>query len=134
LNPEGIAELPPGSWTSDTQFQILSDNGTSVYYGDDVAAKSLPVINFKKCRNDFVTLGAVVKPTPIITSTTLSGTNLTVRWRALQGETYRVQSKTNLAQISWDDVAGDIPATGPFASKVVSSASPQIFCRVTLLP
>jgi hypothetical protein len=134
LNPEGIAELPPGPWTNDTQFQILSDNGTSLYYDDGIAAKSLPVVNFKKCRSDLVTLGAMVKPQPIITATTRNGTNLTIVWRALQGETYRVQSKTNLGQADWDDVAGDVPATGPYASKVVSSAGPQLFCRVMLVP
>jgi hypothetical protein len=134
LNPEGISELPPTPWTSATQFQILSDNGQSVFYGDGIPAKSLPVVNFKKCRSDLVALGAVVKPAPIITTTRLSGTNLTVSWRALQGETYRVQSKSDLAQASWSDVAGDVTATGPYASKVVSSAGPQLFCRVVLLP
>ena len=134
LNPEGIVELPVAPWTSGTQFQILSDNGQSVFYGDGVAAKSLPVVNFKKCRSDLVTLGAVVKPTPIITSTTRSSTNLTLVWRALAGETYRVQSKTDLTQTNWLDVAGDVTATGPNASKVVNSGGPQLYCRVVLLP
>ncbi len=134
LNPEGIAELPPGPWTHNTQFQILSDNGQSVFYNDNIAAKSLPVANFKKSRSDLVTLGAVVKPAPIITSTTMSGTNLTIVWRALQGETYRVQVKPDLAQTNWLDVAGDVTATGPYASKVVSGGGPQLFCRVVLPP
>lgn len=134
LNPEGIAELPPGPWTNNTQFQILSDNGTSVFYNDGIPAKSLPVANFKKCRSDLVALGGVVKPTPIITSTTRSGTNLTLMWRALKGENYRVQYKTDLSQINWLDVAGDVIATGPYANKVVSNSSPRLFCRVVLLP
>jgi hypothetical protein len=134
LNPEGIAELPPAPWTSDTQFQILSDNGQSVFYGDDIAAKSLPVVNFRKCRSDLVTLGTVVKPVPIITSTTRNGPSLTLVWRALQAQTYRVQTTTNLSQTNWLDVAGDVTATGPYASKTVSSGGPQLFCRVVLLP
>lgn len=134
LNPEGIVELPAAPWTSSTQFPILSDNGQSVFYGDGVAAKSLPVANFKKCRSDLVTLGVVVKPVPIITGTTRSGSNLTLVWRALKGETYRVQSKSDLGQTNWLDVAGDVTATGPYASKVVSSAGTQLFCRVVVLP
>jgi hypothetical protein len=134
LNPEGIAELPPTPWTSNAQFQIISDNGQNIFYNDGIAAKSLPVVNFKKCRSDLVTLGAVVKPAPIITSSTRQGTNLTLAWRALQGETYRVQSKPNLAQTNWLDVAGDVTAVGPYASKVVNSGGLQLFCRVVLLP
>ncbi|MGC3957061.1 MAG: DUF3616 domain-containing protein [Verrucomicrobiota bacterium] len=134
LNPEGIVELPPAPWSNSTSVPILSDNGASVFYGDGVAAKSLPVANFKKCRTDLVVLGAVVPPAPVITATSLSGVNLTVTWRALAGKTYRVQSKLSLAQTNWLDVAGDVMATGPFASKVVSSAGPQLFCRVVVLP
>lgn len=134
LNPEGIAELPPPAWTAATQFQIISDNGTSVYYGDDLAAKSLPVVNFRKFRSDRVALGEVVPPAPIITAVTNSSTSLTVIWRALAGETYRVQCKTNLAQANWLDVAGDVAATGPYASKAVGHVGPQLFCRVVLVP
>lgn len=134
LNPEGIAELSPPPWTAATQFQLITDGGTAVYYGDDVAAKSLPVVNFRKFRSDRVTLGEVVPPAPIITAVTNSSTNLTVVWRALAGETYRVQCKTNLAQANWLDVAGDVAAAGPYASKAVGHAGPQLFCRVALVP
>jgi len=134
LNPEGIAELPPPPWNENTQFQLLSDNGQSVFYNDGITAKSLPEPNFKKCRSDLVTLGAVVKPAPILTATSLIGTNLTITWRALKGETYRVQTTTNLAPANWVDVAGDVTATEPFASKAVNLPSPQMFCRVVLLP
>lgn len=134
LNLEGIVELPPGPWTPSSQIQLLSDNGGNVYYKDGIPAKSLPVVNFKKCRSDIVTLGAVVKPVPIITSTMLNGANLTIVWRALKGETYRVQFKPSLAQTNWLDVAGDVIALGPYASKVVTNGGPQLFCRVVLLP
>lgn len=134
LNAEGIVELPPSPWSSNSPVQILSDNGTSVFYGDDIAAKSLPILNFKKCRSDWVTLGAVMSPAPIITAVTNSGVNLTIVWRSLAGSVYRVQSKTNLAQVDWEDVAGDVPASGPYASKVIAHAGPQRFCRVVLLP
>lgn len=134
LNPEGIVELPPPPWTTNSQVQLVSDNGLSVYYGDGVEAKHLSVANFKKCRSDVVTLGAVVKPSPIITSTIWNGTALAIRWRALKSETYRVQFKTDLSQAGWTDVAGDVTASGPYADKVFNLTGPQCFCRVVLVP
>jgi len=134
LNPEGVVELPSAPWTASSQFQIISDNGQNVFYNDGVPAKSLPVVNFKKFRSDVVTLGAIVPPAPIITATTLSGTNLTIRWRASVGKNYRVQSKSNLEQGNWIDVPGDVAAISPFATKVIASSGPRLFCRVVLLP
>jgi hypothetical protein len=134
LNPEGIVELPSAPWTTNSQVQLVNDNGLSVYYGDGVQAKSLRVANFKKCRSDVVTLGAVVKPSPIITSTIWNGTTLAIRWRALRGETYRAQFNTDLNQADWTDVAGDVTASGPYADKVFNLAGPQGFCRVVLVP
>ena len=134
LNPEGIVELPPTPWTTNTPVQLVSDNGLSVYYGDDVQAKHLNIPNFKKCRSDVVTLGAVVKPAPVITSTIWSGSTLGIRWRALSGETYRVQFSRDLGQVTWTDVVGDVKATGPYADKVISLLGPQCFYRVVLVP
>src|SRR5262249_44867473 len=36
LNPEVIVQVPPGPLTSTTQVQLLSDNGTTVWYGDGI--------------------------------------------------------------------------------------------------
>ena len=127
-------ELPPPPWTTNSQIQLVSDNGLTVYYGDGIPAKSLRVANFKKCRSDVVRLGTVEKPAPIITSTTWNGTILTIRWRALKGETYRVQFNSDLNQAGWTDVAGDVTASGPYAGKAFNLAGPQCFCRVVLVP
>ncbi len=134
LNPEGIVELPPTPWTADTPVQLLSDNGLAVYYGDGIEAKHLSIPNFKKCRSDVVMLGAVVKPAPVITSTTWGGSTIGVRWRAMSGETYRVQFIKDLDQVIWTDVAGDVKATGPYADKVTSLTVPPCFYRVMLVP
>ena len=134
LNPEGIVELPSIPWTPETGVQLLSDNGLAVYYGDGIEAKHLAIPNFKKCRSDVVTLGTVVKPAPIITSTTWSGSTLGIRWRALKGETYRIQSTKDLSQANWIDVAGDVQATGPYAYRVTSLTTPPGFYRVLLVP
>jgi hypothetical protein len=134
LNPEGIVELPPAPWTANTVIQLLSDNGTTRYYGDDVEAKHLPVPNFKKSRSDFVTLGEVVKPAPIILSSQFGPFGATITWRSLKGETYRLQYSYTLELDSWFDVPGDVLATGPYASKTDPQGQlSECFYRVLVL-
>lgn len=58
LSPEAIVQLPPGPLTASTKVQLLSDNGTTVWYGDGTAAKDLTQPALKKSRSDWVTLGA----------------------------------------------------------------------------
>jgi hypothetical protein len=135
LNPEGLVELPPTPWTASTMVQLLSDSGRKIYYGDDVLAKHLPEPNFKKCRSDFVALGNIVKPSPIIVSTVLAPGGVTITWRALRGETYRVQTSSNCSSGDWSDLLPDVLATGPYMSKVDSRPrSSQAFYRVMVLP
>lgn len=59
LNPEGIAALPAGSLTDATKVQLISDQGDTVYYGNEIIAKDLPQANHKKFRVDTVTIGAL---------------------------------------------------------------------------
>ncbi len=70
---------------------------------------------------------------PVITSTVISNGLLTVTWRALKGETYRLQTQTALNASGWTDCSGDVPATGPFASATVTRpVVSQGFYRVLL--
>ena len=133
MNPEGIVELPPWPWSSNSVVQLVSDNGTKVYYGDGVEAKHLQEPNFKKCRSDYVVLGDVVKPAPIIVSTVLSQSTVTITWRALRGETYHVQSSSNCKSGSWSDLSPDVFATAPYMSKT-DTRHGQAFYRVLVLP
>src|SRR5262249_4680117 len=55
--PEAIVDVPAGPLTGSTVVQLISDNGTTAYYGDGTAAKDLTDSNFKKARADQVTLG-----------------------------------------------------------------------------
>jgi hypothetical protein len=135
LNPEGIIQLPPLPWTATTEVEILSDNGRTVYYGDGVAGKQLPVRNFKKCRSDVITLGDVVTPQPYLISITPSGPNLILVWRAVPGLTYQVQYATALTAPLWTAIAGDVVAASATASKTVASdGAAQRFYRVILVP
>ena len=91
----------------------------------------MPFANFKKCRADWVTLGAVVTSKPVIRTMTLSGTNLVLTWCAVAGQTYRVQSCTNLNTQMWLDLGGNIIAADALASAIVPVAAiPQRFYRI----
>ncbi len=135
MNPEGIAGVPSGVWTPHTPIQLLSDNGTAVYYGDDVQAKHLPIREFKKFRVDTVALGGIVPNTPTLRALRLdTAGDATVTWLSQPGTTYRVQCNTTLDPASWRALSGDVMASGPTASKTFSPATgPQCFYRVIVV-
>jgi hypothetical protein len=131
MNPEAIVELPNAPLQPADQIQIISDNGRRLWYGDDIQAKFLPEMNFKKFRSDRVTLGPVVKSAPYILSNIVSQAGITVVWRSRQNDTYRLQYKPTLGAASWTDVAGDVTATGPVSTKFHALApGTQRFYRV----
>jgi len=135
MQPEGIAELPPLPWTSDTLVQLITDSGTTVPYDDGIQDKHLPIPAFRKFRSDWVALGAVVKPAPVILAIQRDGIDVTLTWRALKGESYQVQTTIDLGQAAWQDLPGDVKATGPYASEVASrNPDRQRFYRVVVAP
>ncbi len=134
LQPEGIAEVPALPWTTNTQVQLISDNGTLVLYNDGIQNKHLLVDAFKKFRSDWVPLGLPVKPVPIITSVSLGYDSLSITWRALKGESYRLQSTTDLSAPGWNDASGPITADGPYANSVLPGPrADRAFYRIQLL-
>jgi hypothetical protein len=132
LNPEGIVAPPPLPWTATSQVQILSDNGITVYYGDDIEAKHLAVREFKKSRTDWITLGAVVPPPPVLVGLKRArGGGVVIEWRSQPGTTYRVQTKGSLADSKWADLPGDVTATNVISSMPVpDTVAPGSFFRV----
>jgi hypothetical protein len=74
-------------------------------------------------------------PEPEITSITLSGTDVTLVWSSLAGQTYRVQYTTDLTPtVSWTDVTGDVLAAGATATKTDSvGAATQRFYRISIV-
>jgi hypothetical protein len=133
MRPEALVETPPSPWTDSTSVQLLSDIGSAVIYNDGVANKHAAYPAFKKSRSDWVTLGPIVKPAPIILSTRRNASTLTLTWRALKGEVYAVQSAIDLAAAAWSDLPGDVTAGGPYASKEFAPpVAPQCFYRVVV--
>ncbi len=58
-NPEAIVAVPVGTLSNTSVIQLLSDTGDTVYYGDGIAAKALPEVNFRKSQGDLVALGGL---------------------------------------------------------------------------
>ena len=82
-------------------------------------------------------LAEVLNPTPRpkITSILASSGTASIVWQAEPGKVYRLQHKGSL-EASWSDLAGDVTAAGPSATKTDSSigTAVQRFYRVVLLP
>ena len=73
-------------------------------------------------------------PPPETTSITMSGTDATLVWNSLAGQTYRVQYQTDLNDTGWKDVTGDVLAAGSTASKTVPVGdAAQRFYRVSVV-
>ena len=136
LNPEGIVELPELPWTPDREVQLLSDCGTAIWYGDGVITKLLPTPNFKKSRLDWVKIGPVVLPEPLLLEVIPSQASTTVRWRGAVGQRYRLQWTADISQPIWSDIPGDVVSVQPVVSKQhwVSPAVGRRYYRVRMLP
>jgi hypothetical protein len=131
LNPEGIVELPPGPWTSNTVFQLISDNGAKVWYGDGVQAKHLPTREFRKFRSDWVRLGNSTAQAPILQSATWASNTVTLKWRAAVGHNYSIGYKTNLHDFTWQTLTNSIlsPSTQAIFTDFLP-APPRRFYRI----
>lgn len=80
-------------------------------------------------------LGFVTPALPVILSITNSGSaNVDLLWSSVVGRTYRVQSKTNLNVVAWDDLTPDVYAGDVTASFTDTSAgTTQRYYRVMVL-
>ena len=58
----------------------------------------------------------------VLTLNAVGNATTTVLWSSVAGKTYRVQYKDDLNAVDWTELAGDVTATGPTASKLDASA------------
>lgn len=130
LNISDAAELIPLDARKLTSFKsgamelTLASDGGPVGYRLPANAPSGPL--------SVVT----VVPRPITVSVTLSAGVVTIDWNAQPGKTYRLEYKSDLGEMNWQDLTGEITATGDTASKAdLSMVGPtQRFYRVRQLP
>jgi hypothetical protein len=132
LRPEAVVQIPPAPWTAETPFELLSDEGATEFYGDGTPAKLLEVPNFRKFRSDTLRLGGVVKPAPIIVSTSLGSAGLVITWRALAGLSYQLQVSADPGSGQWDTMPGVVVAPGPYASAKILVEGGNRFYRVMI--
>jgi len=80
-------------------------------------------------------LSLVSPPRPVFQSVTKAGGTITLTWSALAGQTYQLQFKTNLYQMSWNNLGSAITATNSTATASDSlGPDPQRFYRVEIGP
>jgi hypothetical protein len=142
FNPEGIVQLPTGTWTSNSLVEILSDNGITVYYGDTNQAKHLLVPNFKKFRTDWVKLGNVVGgaqfaptvaasgPEPLLREIAIENGQVTLTWNATPGAEYRIEFREKLDAGEWREITSSVAQSLVGSTTVPMSGSSQGFYRV----
>jgi hypothetical protein len=71
----------------------------------------------------------------VFQSVTKAGGTITLTWSALAGQTYQLQFKTNLNQMSWNNLGSIITATNSTATALDSiGPDPQRFYRVKIGP
>jgi hypothetical protein len=75
---------------------------------------------------------AVLIP-PTLQSATVTNGTVILTWQSISNYHYRVQYKTSLSATNWTNLAGDVTATGPSASKTDTSGGPR-FYRLVALP
>ena len=74
-------------------------------------------------------------PAPGLNAPVVSSGNMTLSWNAFKNLSYVIQSTTNLAGSSWEDVGGSILATNNVMNiSVPIGAAPSEFYRVVMLP
>jgi len=83
--------------------------------------------------SDSKSFAVAIFPRPWIQQIELSGTNLVLTWSAINGTSYRVQSKTNLEDLLWVDAVPDVPASGTNAMRTDPIGASQKFYRVRVL-
>jgi hypothetical protein len=71
---------------------------------------------------------------PTIQSAVFTNGMATLTWSSITNHHYRVQFKSSLTATNWTDVAGDVTATGPSASKTDAGGGTNRFYRVLVLP
>jgi len=111
------------TWTPATS-QVSSTNSVTVRVADN----GVPSLS------DARSFNIVVVSPPIIEAVVATSGSVRIAWSAIPGKIYRVQFKSNLSESSWNDLNGDVVASGFTATKTdVIDSNAQRYYRVALL-
>jgi hypothetical protein len=127
---------------------IFASPPTAAYLGARVASQRFAglidelsvynrALNFSPFQQIYLRGSAGKCLTPdYLTSVSKSSNSVSLSWLAQKGMSYRIEFKTNLTDVAWIGLSGNVTATTNTASKVDSSLgnAQQRFYRVALLP
>jgi hypothetical protein len=118
ISAAGVINWTAAGASTNVFTTVVADNGTPVLR----ATNSFTVI-----------VGQALDLTPPdIQSVVLANGVATVTWRAVSGQTYRLQYKDELTDSVWTDRVPDVLATGTTATATNAAVVPQRFYRVVL--
>ncbi|GAB4024697.1 hypothetical protein GCM10028773_47960 [Spirosoma koreense] len=131
---ETIVEVPTGL-TDTTPIQLVTDNGSTVWYADGTASKDLSQNNFQKFRSDVVLLGAAMASTLTANPTTLSSLTATQGTPSVaQSYTLSASNLTSLITVTAPTGVAVSSDNVTFASSLTlaqSTTSALVYARLT---
>jgi outer membrane protein assembly factor BamB len=121
-----------------TVYVASADNNLYAIAGPDTTS-GLAETPWPMFRSNLRRTGAVedfnVVQSPLIRAITSVGDGFEVTWNSVPGVTYRLLYRTNLNQIGWLELSGDVQATNTSASKTDSTVTDgERYYRVLSLP
>jgi hypothetical protein len=116
----------------------LAIGETATFGGTATSDVVVTATGAPECGQNNVTVRATCQPLapePEFTDVAIVEGAVILRWSAVPGRTYRVQYSPVVAPAAWQDLPGDVTATGVIAQKSDPlGANASRFYRVLLLP
>ncbi|NOS68970.1 MAG: hypothetical protein HOP33_03485 [Verrucomicrobia bacterium] len=118
---------------------VNATNGIFTWQTGDANANTTNTINVRLADHEGIlssdsrSFAVAIFPRPLIQQIELSDTNVVLTWSAINGTSYRVQSKTNIEDVLWTDLTPDVNATGTNALRSEPLGFSQRFYRVRVL-
>ena len=102
--------------TTNTELQFAARNDPNYFGFDDVSVLAVPPV--------------------IFSGSAVNGSDLQLAWNSLAGLQYQIQYKTNLASVTWENLANVSATTNvtSFVNTNALNAASQRFYRLVLLP
>jgi hypothetical protein len=121
---------------------LVSSGGLVTWNTSDANANTTNTVTLRVTDNGTPNLShtnsfvVTVRSRPAFTLIERSSGSATTVWTAISGTSYRLQYRTNIADTTWTDLAGDIVAGGATAMKTDSTLGTNVtrFYRVFVLP
>jgi hypothetical protein len=120
---------PSGELIDAITFPAQSDDVSEGRFQDGAAARYFMTTPTPRASN-FI---PAIVPENFTATFDANNSILTLNWSAQPGRSYRVQYKTNLNDTVWQDLPGDISASGTTVSRTDSLGDEQRFYRILVL-